>query len=159
MVDALVVVDSAPGGYESQEFGKAVALIFTTGRQSGTQTAKELLIEHELFKPALERPEMAPRLRWMLDEYSGWHFANPNPVRPPQVPAIQRLDQIGAPTLIIVGERDIPHFCAIADIMARSIPGAKKLVLPGVGHMSPMEDPITFNQVVSRFLAEHTAVG
>jgi pimeloyl-ACP methyl ester carboxylesterase len=59
---------------------------------------------------------------------------------------------IRAPTLVLVGERDLADFRAIADILARDIPGAMKIVLPGVGHMANMEGPEQFNQVVLDFL-------
>ena len=59
---------------------------------------------------------------------------------------------IRAPTLVLVGERDLADFRAIADILARDIPGARKIVLPGVGHMANMEGPEQFNQVVLHFL-------
>jgi 3-oxoadipate enol-lactonase len=43
--------------------------------------------------------------------------------------------------LVLVGERDLADFRAIADLLARDIPRARKIVLPGVGHMSNMEGP------------------
>jgi pimeloyl-ACP methyl ester carboxylesterase len=38
--------------------------------------------------------------------------------------------------------------------MTERIPGAKKIVMSGVGHMSNMEDPDRFNEIVLGFLAE-----
>ena len=51
-----------------------------------------------------------------------------------------------------MGERDIDEFQAIANHIARTIPRLTKLVMPGVGHMSNMEAPETFNEAVLGFL-------
>ncbi|MDA1095508.1 MAG: alpha/beta hydrolase, partial [Acidobacteria bacterium] len=59
-----------------------------------------------------------------------------------------------APTLVIVGEHDLPDFRATADAMADGIPGARKVVMNGVGHMSNMEDPAGFNSILVGFLSE-----
>src|SRR3712207_7013782 len=40
--------------------------------------------------------------------------------------------EIGAPTLVVVGERDLPDFLVIADTL-QQVPNARKVVLPGVG--------------------------
>jgi pimeloyl-ACP methyl ester carboxylesterase len=72
--------------------------------------------------------------------------------------AIRRFDaraQLGAircPTLVVMGERDrtVPH--AAGELLARSIPGAHKLVLADSGHASPMDQPESFNAAVLRFL-------
>jgi pimeloyl-ACP methyl ester carboxylesterase len=55
---------------------------------------------------------------------------------------------------VIVGERDLLDFRRAADIMTERIPGAKKIVMSGVGHMSNIEAPDRFNEIVLGFLAE-----
>ena len=67
---------------------------------------------------------------------------------------MQQLEAIRAPTLIIVGERDLPYYHEVADALHRRIPNAAKVVMPGVGHMANMEDPICFNKIVLDFLAD-----
>lgn len=46
----------------------------------------------------------------------------------------------------------LSDFRAITDILQQHIPGARKAVLPGVGHISNMEDPDRFNETVLSFL-------
>ena len=89
----------------------------------------------------------------IVSDYSGWHWVKQDPARTLDPPAIQRLDEISAPTLVIIGERDLSDFRAIADTLQQQIPGAKKVILTGVGHLSNMEDPKRFNEVVLDFLA------
>ncbi len=151
--DALIAVDSILGGYQWREFGVTLASVFSAARESCVEAAKEVWLNSPLFAPAMEKRDVAARLRQMVSGYSGWHFVNENPVRPIDPAAIQRLGEILAPTLVVIGERDLPDFHTIADTLERSIPGARKAVLPGVGHMSNMEDPERFSETVLNFLA------
>jgi pimeloyl-ACP methyl ester carboxylesterase len=64
------------------------------------------------------------------------------------------LEQISVPTLLVVGERDIEEFQAIANHIASAISQLTKRVLPGVGHMANMEAPEAFNEAVLHFLGE-----
>jgi pimeloyl-ACP methyl ester carboxylesterase len=50
---------------------------------------------------------------------------------------------ITAPTLIVWGERDRLVAVALAPRVAHTIPGARLLVLPDVGHVAQLEDPVT----------------
>jgi pimeloyl-ACP methyl ester carboxylesterase len=95
----------------------------------------------------------------MVETYSGWHWVNDNPLRRPDVLAVERLDRIRVPTLIVLGERDTLDLHRIAEILEQRIPGAVRIVLPGVGHMSNMEDPTGFNTAVMDFLAKQQTSG
>jgi pimeloyl-ACP methyl ester carboxylesterase len=50
---------------------------------------------------------------------------------------------ITAPTLVVWGERDRLVDVTLAPRVARTIPGARLLVLPDVGHVAQLEDPVT----------------
>ena len=122
-------------------------------KEAGVQAAKDVWLEHPLFVPAREQPAVAARLAEMVSAYSGWHWvAAANPERVLDPPAAQQLSTISAPTLIVVGERDLPDFLAIAAMLEQHIPNGRKVVMPGVGHMSNMENPEGFNQIVLSFL-------
>jgi pimeloyl-ACP methyl ester carboxylesterase len=116
--------------------------------------AKEHWLNDELFAPARQQPTVSARLRQMVSDYSGWHWVNHDPGSWADVPAIQRLDQLRLPTLILVGERDLPDFHRAASLIQTQAANARLVVLPGMGHMSNMEAPEAFNAMVLRFLAE-----
>ncbi|MFQ5923079.1 MAG: alpha/beta fold hydrolase [Anaerolineales bacterium] len=85
----------------------------------------------------------------MVEEYSGWYFANiPHKYA---TPISDRLGEVSAPVLIIVGERDIPDFLAIADFLSATIPTAHKKVIAGVGHTANMEAPTQVNAAIAEF--------
>jgi pimeloyl-ACP methyl ester carboxylesterase len=154
LVRSLVLVDSVLGGFEWSEENKARdRSVFQKAREAGIDSGKQAWLAHDLFAPLMERPGAAELFRNIIAEYSGWHFVNHNPVVYPDPPAAKCLDEVKAPTLVIVGERDLPDFQRVAETLANEIAGAKLVRIAGAGHMSNMEDPSHFNQVVLDFLA------
>ncbi|HEY5868192.1 MAG TPA: alpha/beta hydrolase [Candidatus Tectomicrobia bacterium] len=153
--DALILVDSTLGGWPPDpEFAVLQSAVRVRAKEASVQAARDVWLYSLLFNPALENPDVAPRLVQIISDYSGWHWVNPNPLRDLAPPATQRLGTISVPTLIIIGERDMPNFHAIADSLHQHIPKTRKVVMPGVGHMAKMEDPERFNTIVLDFLAE-----
>ena len=71
-----------------------------------------------------------------------------------QPPAIGRLHAVAVPTLLLVGDQDLEEKQRLTAHLERAIPGSKRVVLPGVGHMLNMEHAAQFNGAVRRFLVE-----
>jgi pimeloyl-ACP methyl ester carboxylesterase len=63
-----------------------------------------------------------------------------------------KLGAIRCPTLVVLGDRDRTVPRAAGELLARSIPGAHKLVLADSGHASPMDQPEAFNAAVLAFI-------
>ena len=125
-------------------------------KEAGIQAARDVWLYSPVFNPALENPDVAPRLVQIIADYSGWHWVHDNPLRALDPPAVQRLDTIRVPTRIILGERDFPDCQVVAETLHQRIPKARKVVIPHVGHMSNMEAPERFNALVLDFLAEES---
>lgn len=64
---------------------------------------------------------------------------------------IRSLEQIEVATLVLVGANDEP-FLGATDYMANKIPGATKVVIPGAGHASNLDQPAAFDAAVREFL-------
>ena len=64
-----------------------------------------------------------------------------------------RLHQIGVPTLVITGDADLLIPPANSDILARHIPHARLVTIPGGSHGFNFETPEVFNREVLEFLA------
>lgn len=63
------------------------------------------------------------------------------------------LEAITAPTLVCVGEHDLPDFHAAADELARRLPGSRPVVvIPGARHLAPLEAPAQFRARLLDFL-------
>jgi 3-oxoadipate enol-lactonase len=114
--------------------------------------AKKLWREHILFAPANAHPKVADSLRVMIDGYSGWHLHHPDPGTAPRTPVAEALASISIPALVLVGELDLPDFQAVARRLGREMPQAELQTIAGSGHMSNMEAPQAFNELVLRFL-------
>jgi len=67
---------------------------------------------------------------------------------------MQVLSKIQVPSLIVVGSEDKP-FLAASEYMAKKIPGATKVVIPGAGHAANIDQPEAFNDAVLEFLGEN----
>jgi tetratricopeptide (TPR) repeat protein len=72
--------------------------------------------------------------------------------QPPQRAALKILGEIRVPTLVVVGEYDIPDVHAHAGALEAGIPGARRVILSGAGHLVPLEQPAAFNRAVLGFL-------
>lgn len=65
-----------------------------------------------------------------------------------------RLGAIACPTLVLAGAEDRVVPPGNAERLAARLPNARVMILPGVGHIFPVEDPQTTARVVSEFLLE-----
>ncbi len=75
-----------------------------------------------------------------------WREADP--------PAISRLSEIQAPTLILVGDQDQQDILVIADLLKQQLAYAEQVVIPGAAHMVSMEQPERVNQLTLDFLTK-----
>ena len=62
------------------------------------------------------------------------------------------LGTIRVPTLVVVGAEDRVTPPAVAEAMAQAIPGARYAVIPGAGHVAPLEQPLATSRVLTEFL-------
>ena len=166
MVDALIPVAAGLGGFDfianSPESKEEVEKVQQAFHEATEQNNIPLMVEITLriwtdgpFRSKEQmNPEVRERVRVMTDyNYRRGDDEGPSvePV-PLEPPAITRLSQISVPTLIIVGDHDVPPILAIADILEKEIRGAKKVVIPGTAHHLNMEKPEEFNRIVLDFL-------
>jgi len=91
-----------------------------------------------------QTPAQQRKLRRRHDHEPEWQPADP--------PAYPRLETITAPTLVIVGDRDVPDILHAVDVLAARIPNAKKVVMRNTAHLPSMELPDEFNQILGDFL-------
>lgn len=70
----------------------------------------------------------------------------------PVKPALARLHEIRIPTLLLVGDADIPDVHAHAGALEASISRARRVVISGVGHLMYLEKPGEFSRIVIGFL-------
>jgi len=64
------------------------------------------------------------------------------------------LPRIDVPTLVIAAERDTFTPPRLAEAMARRIPNAELMVMPGATHAAPIENPAQINLRIEKFFLE-----
>lgn len=152
MTDRLVLLDASLDGFAfGDAWNASFDAIAATGRSDGPAAANEQWLAHDLFAPA-RASACRERLEKIARDSPGWIWAHSSPLIPFAPPAIERLGEIRSPTLVIVGEHDLPDFHRVADALAAGIPAARKVVVPGAGHMSNMERPAEVNAELLVFL-------
>jgi pimeloyl-ACP methyl ester carboxylesterase len=67
---------------------------------------------------------------------------------------VDELAGIKVPTLILDGETEEVIRIDHVEAIAKAIPGAKLIWLPGVGHYAPLQTPGKWNSVVLDFLKD-----
>ncbi len=169
MVDALIPVTAGVSGFEpSEEVMKQrpdVVRLYMSLEEAFEKhdIAQAVNISLELWTDGPGRlPGKAdPNVRERVREMTTRNWERPDdeaqaetPAVPLEPPAVGRLSKIEMPTLVILGEWDVPN---PLDSLAAEILGAKKVVMAETAHHPFMEKPAEFNQIVLDFLGSLTS--
>ena len=88
-----------------------------------------------------------------MKSYDGLDVIDPAPPSNLAPPArMDELGLVGAPTLVINGEYEMPYPLVVADALGYGISGATRIVVPGGGHSANWDEPERFQAEVLRFL-------
>lgn len=160
MVNKLVLIAPALGGYEGPEdpFDKEMYELYDKALAAGdTDKAVECEASVWVYGPNRGPQDVDPEFRnralamikynIMLPPSEGKSYM----ARPV---AASRLDQIKAPTLLILGEEDISLMFNVAKALQSGIPNLTRVNMTATAHLPPMEKPDEFNRVVLDFLRE-----
>lgn len=159
-VSSLILVSCAPGGYEwSPDLNPRWEAIFEALERSDFDGAVELDLQFWVDGPHRRANMISPAVREQVRQMSlaNWrsmaaYRMHAEPVPPTAPPAVTRLSEIAAPTLVLAGTADVPDVLASADMLAAQVPRVEKVILAEVGHMLPMEQPERFYESVHQFL-------
>lgn len=162
MVDALIpVVPGLSGGpppsEEEMRQWREVERAMTAAREEGNldlvdEITARLWVDGPTRTPEQVDPAVRARvLRMLRDNRAAEPAEEGSPVRL-DPPARGRLHDIHVPTLVVLGDADVPGVNVNGDILASEIPGARKAVMHGVAHAPNMERPEEFNRIVLDFL-------
>ncbi len=161
MVSALVPIAAVPGGFElqgepPQDWERMLAALEQGDLRLTSELQMRLWVDGPFRGPEQVNPQFRQRAAEMSRhtlEKGTWMTAMTPPPDTLDPPAVQRLNQIHAPTLIVAGELDYPDTVRAANLMAEAIPGAAASILPGCAHLPSMEKPAEFNRTVLDFLS------
>lgn len=153
-VSALILVGPALGGYRfSEAFQKRNETIISTLKERGVSAFVQAALDDPYLIPSPANPAARQKAATLIAENTKVFSMDPKLVKGLEPPAMQRLSEIRAPTLVIEGNMDHPEAHEIVNIVVSGIRGARKVTIPQAGHTVNMENPQEFNRVVSEFLA------
>jgi pimeloyl-ACP methyl ester carboxylesterase len=141
-------------GYPFNEKDEAIQAMIARVKAGDAQGAMDLWLQHPMMAPAMARPALAARIRPMAADNAKIWANLPVGERVPNPPASKRLAEINAPTLVIVGERDVPDIQQIVKLLAANVRGARVEIVPDAAHMPNMEDPALVNRLLGEFLRQ-----
>lgn len=118
--------------------------------EAGSKPLAEAM-SSKLFAPHVSDRVLAD-VKTMIEEASPAGIAATSRGMAERPDVTGQLGEIGLPTLVVVGEYDAISSPEEMRQVADRIPAAEFAVIPDAGHMSPMENPKTFNRLLSKFL-------
>jgi pimeloyl-ACP methyl ester carboxylesterase len=133
---------------------KEAMQVFMAARESEASAVRAWLTLG-LWSASRARPEVMHAIeRATTTSAARFRMAAP-PFAPITPPAIGRLGEIRAATLVVSGDRDTPGNRANSETAAKGIPGARLVVIPGADHGIPFGWAKELNEALLAFLASH----
>jgi pimeloyl-ACP methyl ester carboxylesterase len=152
-VRALVLADTRAVA-DSDEAKKGRADLAEKVRRQGPEAAAEAFLPKLLGETTRrERPELVARVREMILANPARGICDALAGLAARADATELLGQIRVPALFVVGEEDTVSPPAEMEGLHRQVAGSRFVKLPGVGHLSNLEDPRGFNAAVRELLA------
>ncbi|MDQ6644704.1 MAG: alpha/beta hydrolase [Chloroflexota bacterium] len=159
LVASLILVAPSVGGEQPSEqvrrfFQEEDALVEKGDLQAATELNLRLWVDGPQRTP--DQVNLTVRQRVYEMQYHAFTIPMPEGANEQELepPAIARLSEIHVPTLIIVGDLDLPDKLELTEQLASTILGARLEIIAGAAHMVSMEKPQEFNRIVLDFLSE-----
>ena len=161
LLSALVLVaPGLPGHDWSQEMQDAWGEEEAALEAGDLAEAVEVNLRTWVDGPRREPEDVDPALRARVGEMQLRAFELQVPVGEAAeeellVPDVAgRLGEVKAPTLILVGDEDVPDMQAITERLEREISGSRRETIANTAHVPSMERPREFDELVVPFLRE-----
>jgi pimeloyl-ACP methyl ester carboxylesterase len=160
MVEGLVLGAPAVSGHQPSEellrFSEEEDRLLEQGNLAGaTELNLRMWVDGPFRRPDQVDAGVREQVRRMQMDVFAVPYPEDAESQELEPPAMERLEELQVPTLIVVGELDVADFVEIAHTLERHIPEAEKTVIPGVAHLPNMEKPEEFNRIVLDFVREY----
>lgn len=156
----VLLAPGLPGWSWSDETRSGWAEEEAAYEQGDLEAAAEASVRLWLDRPGEREGPIDPSVRSLVLEMilrsyeqqsTGWDGgAEEETVLDP--PLQERLGEIGCPTLVLVGELDVPDMRAVAAHVAESVPHGELVTVPGAAHLPSLERPELVNARLLEFL-------
>jgi 3-oxoadipate enol-lactonase len=155
-VSKLVLVGAGIGGKpHDDKYDHLFAEVTAAEESKDMKALNEAEMKLWLVGPGRAATHVDKHLRDLFLDMNGRSlesdFTN-SPMQPLDPPAFGRIGEIEAPTLVIVGDHDLPDVLETADLLVSKIRGARKAVIADAAHLPNLEHPEKFNRLLLDFL-------
>lgn len=149
-VNSLVLVGAVVGGFSYSEHMRTRGGHLPASFENETEKDHYYIMDdpYIIWKENREAKEKALQL---VMKYPSRIIRRPRFVRPEEMP-YKRLDEITVPTLILIGEHDIPDVHACSGLYDGCIPDSRRYIIPDAGHLIALEQVDLFNEILIDFL-------
>ena len=147
-VERIVLSGPAPSGYVPKERLPFAGDMMAALKAGDYKKVAEVLLATSVFAAP---PEAQPLVRQMVTENDRL-WTVPRELMQMPKPAVDRLESVKVPTLVLIGERD-EYQRVPAELLAARIPGARIVRVPGGGHLLNLTSPKEFEAAIASFLA------
>lgn len=130
-------------------FGEVYNLISSEGPKAATDYW--WAGNHEI-KTTVVKPSTLDSLLKMGYEYSWWGFLNSSKQEGYSPPAVEVLNTINIPTLIVTADHDIKACKEVAALMHSQIQNSQLVSVQNAGHCMNMDNPQEFNRILFDFI-------
>jgi 3-oxoadipate enol-lactonase len=146
-VERIVLAGPGPSGYVPKTPLPFFADLFAALKAGDYQKVSEVLLATSVFASP---PDAQPLVRQMVTENDRmWTIKRELIIMPKS--AVDRLDSVKVPTLVLIGDKDEFQQEA-AELLAARIPGARLVRVPGGGHLLNLTSPKEFDAAIRGFL-------
>lgn len=150
-VERLVLAAPGLGGYQPQGSFEWMAPVMEALQAGDSEEATRRWAETPLM--TLSDAEAAARVREIVLGNSDLWTYDPSLQKALEPPAVGRLAEISAPTLLLVGENDSADTRRVVDLLEAGIEGAQRIDFAGAPHLLNLAAPQRFGEAVVDFLA------
>lgn len=152
-VASLVLASSGPNGFVGPEDERKAAGAIFAAIKDGDEAIVKAWLAHPIWAVSRTRPEVLKTLEAITRRNLAPFRMTFAPYIPVTPPAVDRLADVKAPTLVLVGDRDTPGNRQASELLAKQIPGASVRVVAGADHGLPVGWPDEFNAAALGFIA------
>ncbi len=150
--DALVPVAPLVSGHAWEDRGIEVLAAEIRAAVQAGDARQAMEMELAVWAPLSTDPAADALIRDVALDNVGIYAIDASLAEPPP-PAVERLPEIQAATLVVVGDHDVEEVHRMSDLLAERIPGAQKRVIAGADQPVNVRRAEKFNKLVLDFLS------
>lgn len=155
-VRALVLADTRAGADSGETLAKRRQLIELTRTEGSTAVANAQIPSIVGKTTRAKQPDTYDAVHRMMAQAPDEGIVGALEAMMARPDSTATLATIDVPTLIVVGEEDVPTPVKEARAMHEKIAGSRLEIIAQAGHLSSMERPAAFNHLLTEFLGALT---